>query len=164
MKSLSRTASKFKFWGIIMIFGLVLGIPAVVLGPIFKIWALLIVGIVGIICGMYVMPFMWSKYGTCKRLLSVQQLIVMDNILSLQQLSINLNWHINNVRRNVVTLISKRYIVGYLLTADNILVKNEMQEEEVEFVQTKCPNCGASLNIDNNTAFCPYCNSQLIKK
>lgn len=163
MKSLSRTASKFKFWGIIMIFGLVLGIPAVVLGPIFKIWALLIVGIVGIICGMYVMPFVWKSYGDCKRLYGLQQLIVADNILSLQQLSQTLNMHINYVRRNVTTLISKRYIVGYILTADNMLVKN-IAKEEIELVQTKCPNCGASLQVGNKTAFCPYCNSKLLIK
>lgn len=138
---------------------LVVSVPLVVFGR--NISALLIIGVILLIPGVYGAIIMWLHYGRlhiCKAALPV---INDKDIRDITKVATTIHKPLVFTRIAVKYLVSKRYIVGYRLTEYDILEKISKKDRKLS--NNQCPTCGARVNINKSTA-CKRCGTELIKK
>lgn len=162
-KDIKKDCSKLLITSIILSIMFVVGIPLIVIGATnmskngFFIF-LFIVGIIFTVLGFYVMPIMWVIYGEKISLKNLFEIITIDKMYSVKELSLNLNKSESTIAKQITTLIQKRYLVGYTFVNRQELKVSDNAIKNVNIMESKkCPNCGANLTIKNNVAFCEYC-------
>ena len=90
-------------------------------------------------------------------LISLQLSIVEDKILSVQDLSMNLNKQPEEIQKGIQKLISNRYIKGYTFNGNELEFISRSSEDLL--VSVVCPSCGAIgyKQEDAKRAKCEHC-------
>lgn len=164
MKRLKKRQRKVLAAALIMSVLFVAGIPAIVLGAINKIWAVMILGIICVVAGFYGMPLVWVSYGSGFSLLRVVELVERDNVYTVEEIARQVNSSEKEVLRKIRKALDKRYIEGFLLVDDSRLKLNENIRQQRARAAAKCPNCGAAVEIAEVDANCPYCGTLVLRK
>lgn len=115
---------------------------------------------IGIVCvgfGFYATPLSWISFGNTKRTKEVVSCIVMDNILSVDDIAKQLQMEKNDVIGNISVSIKNRYIEGYLFDNNILTVNTNVNMKNEAF--KKCPNCGAKMSFNESKKIweCKYC-------
>lgn len=133
------------------------GIPAIFLGASNKIWAIMILGIVCVVGGFYGLPFLWISFASGFSMRRILELIERDRVYSVAELCGQTGMERKSVLPLLKKALAKRYIESYLLVQDEFLKLNENMKQAKRRVSVKCGNCGASVEISDVDAVCPYC-------
>lgn len=164
-KDIKKDCRKLLVVSIVLSAMFVAGIPFIVLGAtnlssgggyVF----LMIVGIVFTAVGFYGTPICWVQYGEKVSLKNLYEIITVDKMYNVKELSQNLNKNEKTIANQITTLIQKRYLVGFTFVDRQELKVSDNVSKNTKIVNTKkCPNCGANLTISGNTGVCEYCNA-----
>ena len=133
----------------------VVGIPLI---PIFAgtNWPIAIMGIVFTVFGFYGMPLLWVKYGS---LIGMKRLVVSileDHLLTVQELSMQLQLNEREIINRVAKAVNKRYITGFVFDGQRLTL-NENKRPAYKVEVRTCQNCAARLEISDTAVYCPYC-------
>ncbi|MBR2909186.1 MAG: hypothetical protein IKC11_02435 [Clostridia bacterium] len=133
----------------------VVGIPLI---PVFagKNWAIAIMGIIFTVFGFYGMPLLWIKYGTLHGMKRLVIAIIEDNLLTVSELSMQLQLDEREVRNRITKALSKRYITGFVFDGQKLSL-NENKKPAYKVEVRTCDNCAARLEITDTEVYCPYC-------
>ncbi len=156
MEKIKKTLSITLFWAILLSILFVVGIPMIVVFA-GKNWFLMALGIVFVVFGFYGMPMVWVYYGTLRANKRALELVLNENIYSVQELSEQLGVRPSDMLATVRKLINKGYLTGYLLIDNNFLKLNEKVKQEKSKIVGVCASCGAKSVIEGNAFVCPYC-------
>lgn len=159
-KDVKKDCKKLLIISILFSIGFVVGIPAIIFGAIYggAMIALMVVGIIMVVCGFYGAPILWIAYGEKVKQSSIYDMITVDGITDVKTISNSIgNANEEQVKRIINILIEKRYLTGYKFEKDEVLTTNKKIKNH------KCPNCGANLTEEYGKWICTYCNSTLDK-
>lgn len=140
-------------FSILLSVGFVVSIPLIVISAINQAWLLLVLGIVLCLAGFYGSPISWMFYAQSRSKLKLLDIILHDKILSIEDLAMTINKSLSNTKKRVVSLIKSRYLTGYVIKDDVLLVPIATLSQSVN----KCPNCGALLTVVGKGYYCEYC-------
>ncbi len=163
-------------WGIALSIGLVIGVPMIVLGFVFKggFIAMAVLGIVCTVAGFYGAPLVWVHYGELKYYTRVKRHIVGEKIRSVRMLS-ELHGKKDKIMINdVKTMVQKGYLPGFIVLDDEkIIDKAAMKNQDYEVLEAEragelnlvhCPFCNAKFALILDVGECPYCKSRITKE
>ena len=159
-KDIKKDCKKLLIISILFSIGFVVGIPAIIFGAIYggAMIALMVVGIIMVVCGFYGAPILWIAYGEKVKQSSIYDMITVDGITDVKTISNSIgNANEEQVKRIIKILIEKRYLTGYKFEKDEVSTTNKKIKNH------KCPNCGANLTEEYGKWVCTYCNSTLDK-
>jgi len=161
MKAINKAVRKSLITSLIFTFAFIAGIPATILGAVFRFWALMGIGIACVVVGFYAMPISWTKYGATKSQLRLVYAIAEEHIYSVNGLAKQLSLSEKEIRNRLDECFRKNYLAGYLRDGDNIII-NEKKELRKKEYAAECPYCGAKFTYTDDNAYCPYCKSPVI--
>lgn len=155
MDRLIKDTGKFFKTALIMSLLVPAGVLLVVFGAILATWygwIMLGVGAAICLCGFYVMPSMWTKFGEYKQLQRVAKSITDEGVYYIDMLAQRFQTRPNAMCEMVRTLIAKQYIVGYVFNNKRFVMKLQQRT-----VSVHCPNCGSAVNIVGADGICEHC-------
>lgn len=155
---INRDLKKALITSIIITLLLVLGIPLIIIGATKNIWALLGIGIAFTVIGFYGTPLIWVSYANKKSLKHVVEIIVNENLTNVSEISRQLQITDKQTRDFITTAIKKQYITGYIFDGANLTL-NQKEAPKRKIAINKCPNCGGTLQQNDNEFICLYCGS-----
>lgn len=164
-RSIKKDCNKLLIASLIITAMFVAGIPILVVGATRLsgggFWVfMMIVGIIFTAVGFYGTPIIWIQYGEKASLKNLHEIITVDKMYSVKELSQNLNKNERTIANQITTLIQKRYLVGFTFVDRQELKVSDNVSKNTKIVNTKkCPNCGANLTISGNMGVCEYCNA-----
>jgi hypothetical protein len=128
-----------------------------------NITALLIIGVILLIPGVYGAIIMWLHYARLNICKSILPIVNEKSVRDIQKISTTINKPLVFTRICIRYLISRRYIIGYKLTEYDMLEKISKKDKKLS--KNRCPNCGAKLNLKNpEINSCKYCKFEFDKK
>lgn len=140
---------------------LILSVPLVIFGG--NIDALLIIGVILLIPGVYGAIIMWLHYARLIMCKSILPIVNEKAVRDIKKISTIINKPLVFTRICIRYLIRKRYIVGYKLTEYDMLEKISKKDKKLS--KNRCPNCGAKLNLKNpEINSCKYCKFEFDRK
>lgn len=171
MRDIQKTKRNYFFWALLLSVGFPAGIVMIVLGFSNGMLYVAIPGIVLVVAGFYVMPVLWSKYGSTRYYCALHQQITADNIRKVSLLSQMNGKPDKQTAADVRWLISNRYLTGFVfLDNENILSKDDAQNFDAYIAQhtrdmqtVKCPSCGADIELVSGIGACSYCGRKIAK-
>ncbi len=158
MKKINRCLSILLLFGILLPILFVVGILFVVLFAS-KNPPLMVAGIIFIVFGFYGTPLIWTNYGAKKSNKRLLQLILNENIYSIQELSEQTGTQEKQTLALVRGLINGGYLTGYLIVDEKYLKLNQNVKQEKSRSFVKCPYCGAKTIVNGPQSLCEYCGS-----
>lgn len=161
MKSIEKTLKNSLILSICLSIGLVCGVPAIVLGAVNKITAVMVIGIVLTVIGFYGAPFSWVIYGANRSLRRLINAIKEERLYSIQDLAVHLSEPEKVIRANLNKCFAKGYLTGYKKDGDNVILNEGVALDKKEYYAS-CPFCGAKFTYTIDNPRCPYCNSPVI--
>lgn len=139
------------------------GIPAIVLGAVNGIWAVMGIGIGATVVGFYGTPVAWVGYAEKRSLYRLVSAVVEEHIYTVQELSAQLSLSEKNVGGKLTTCFQKQYLPGFKRVGDELkLNENTALSETVH--AAVCPNCGAKYSYRGTHSQCPYCGTPFSEK
>ena len=143
---------------------IVIGVPLIIVGATNSSWAILGIGIALTVISFYGTPLMWVSYMNYKTLKNVVDVVMEEHLSTVAEVARQLQIRERHARDYISLGIKKKYITGYIFDGFN-LTANEKEGPKKKIVKNKCPNCGATLQIDDlGKYYCPYCNSAFEKE
>lgn len=139
------------------------GIPAIVLGAINGLHAVMGVGIACTVIGFYGTPIAWISYGSKRSLHRLVAAVYEEHIYTVKELSAQLSVPEANVRSQIATCINKRYLPGFIRNGDSLVLNENSALSETEHA-AECPHCGAKFKYKGANATCPYCGTLIERK
>ncbi len=155
MERLIKDTQKFFNAALIMSLLFPIGVLLIVFGAILATWygwIMLAFGIAFSICGFYIMPIMWVKFGEYKKLQRLALSITDENVYYIDMLAQRFGVRPNVMCDYVRTLIAKQYIVGYVFNNKRFVMKLQQRT-----VSVHCPNCGSNVNVYGSEGICEHC-------
>ena len=155
MDRLVKDTGKFFWTALIMSILVPFGVLLIVFGAILATWygwIMLAVGVAICVCGFYVMPIMWVKFGEYKRMQRIAKSITDENVYYIDMLAQRFAVRPNMMCDYVRTLIAKQYIVGYVFNNKRFVMKLQQRT-----VSVHCPNCGSNVNVYGADGICEHC-------
>lgn len=134
-----------------------IGVFGIIFGAANHITALLVVGIILTVLGFYGAPICWSTYGNKKSLDVYLRLILFENIYSLDDIATQTNTNKETVKQNILNLIQKGYLKGYILREDYLELNTNQKQSANTKKTAKCNNCGGTMTFDGINYVCEYC-------
>lgn len=161
MKSIEKTLKNSLILSICLSVGFVAGIPAIVLGAVNEITAVMVIGIILTVIGFYGTPMAWINYGANRSLKRLINAIKEEHLYSVQELAVHLSQSEKVIRTNLNKCFLKGYLTGYKKDGDNIILNEGVDLNKKEY-SASCPFCGAKFTYTIDNPRCPYCNSPVI--
>lgn len=145
MQPIRSALRKSFFLAAILSFLFVGGIPAIVLGAVNGIGAVMGIGIGATVVGFYGAPVAWVGYAEKRSLYRLVSAVVEEHIYTVQELSAQLSLPEKNVSGKLTTCFQKQYLMGFKRVGDELkLNENTALSETVH--AAVCPNCGAKYS------------------
>lgn len=137
-----------------------LGIVGIVLTAINKMIPLVIMFAVMTGFCFYAVPIMWTSYGTKLQHKKVLSCIEIDRYENVDKISSATQISKKEVASIIRSLIGKSCLHGYAFDGENLQIIEEGKlKSPSKSGKVKCPNCGASYQINDENGTCPYCES-----
>ena len=157
MDKINKTVRNVLIFAIALSVGFAVGIPAIVLGAVNKIWAIMVIGIILVIAGFYGTPIIWVQYGAKRRLKRFVSAIENEHLYTVEDLAMHLNEQPEQVKATIHTIIEKGYISGYLFDGETLQLNLNRNKKE-DLIQVVCESCGAKYtHSQREQGTCPYC-------
>lgn len=139
------------------------GIPAIVLGAVNGIWAVMGIGIGRDRRRVLRHAVAWVGYAEKRSLYRLVSAVVEEHIYTVQELSAQLSLSEKNVGGKLTTCFQKQYLPGFKRVGDELkLNENTALSETVH--AAVCPNCGAKYSYRGTHSQCPYCGTPFPEK
>lgn len=158
MKPVKKAVLTSLIVSLLFTFGLLCGIPAIVLGAVYGITAVFAIGIVCTVLGFYGIPVSWSIYSNKRGLMRLVSAIVEENIYNVNELAEHLTLSYGEVKSRLSLCFARKYLAGYRREGDNIVLNEGVALGKKQY-GAECPNCGAKFTYTAGNARCPYCNT-----
>lgn len=158
MEAINRAIRRSLAVSVLITAGFLLGIPAIILGAVNDIGAVLGIGIALTAIGFYGTPIAWSTYAQRRGLSRLVSAIAEENIYTVPELADHLTLTEKDVREKLVVCFRNKYLVGYRREGDNIVLNEGRALGKKEY-SAECPYCGAKFTYTAGNARCPYCDS-----
>ncbi len=157
MEKISAHVKGLFIWSLTLSILAVVGIPMIVLGAVNSIWAVMVLGIVFVVAGVYVMPVLWVKFGETKRLKRMVFAVEKEYVYSVKDLALRFGMTEKSVASSIRTCIEKGYLIGYLFDGTEISA-NKNKPIKDGMITVQCENCGANYSYEAGShPKCPYC-------
>lgn len=156
MKPVNKAVRRMLIVSMLLTVALVAGIPSIVLGAVYRITALLCIGIVCTVCGFYGTPVAWTGYANRRGLARIVAAVVEEQLYQVPELAAQLSLSEKEVRGRLTVCFQRRYLQGFRRDGD-IIVRNEGVVSERQEYAAECPSCGAKFMYTADRAYCPYC-------
>ena len=155
MKKLKKEIRIYFFVSLMASLMFVVGIPLI---PIFvgKSWPIAIIGIVFTVFGFYGMPFLWLKYGSLYGIKKIVVAIIEDNLLTVRELSMQMQLNEAEIRNRIAKAIQKRYIIGFVFDGETLSL-NQNKKPAYKIDVNTCEKCSAPLSVTETEVVCKYC-------
>lgn len=127
-KDIKKDCKKLLIISILFSIGFVVGIPAIIFGAIYggAMIALMVVGIIMVVCGFYGAPILWIAYGEKVKQSSIYDMITVDGITDVKTISNSIgSANEEQVKQIIKILIEKRYLTGYKFEKDEVSTTNK---------------------------------------
>lgn len=143
--------------------GLVAGIPMIVLGAVYDIVAVMVIGIVCTAVGFYGTPIAWTQYSVKLQHGSVLESIEEAGLSSVSEIAAHIGKADSVVRASVDYLIAHGFLKGYVVDVEGNI--RRVTPKKGEYVDLgKCPNCNAPLSLIGGEIKCAYCGTVVRKR
>lgn len=163
MQAVEKAQKKMMIVAIVLSICLVGGIPAIVLGAVKHIYAVMGVGIACTVIGFYGTPMAWINYGAIRSQRRIVVAITQEHLSNVSELSSQLAINEKQVRNMLNICFNKGFLMGYKRDGDNILFNDNVALGKQTF-HTQCSNCGAKFSYTKDSPNCPYCGSPVIEQ
>lgn len=153
--SIDKKIKKLFFISLVVSVLLVAGIPGIVIFAVKGMMPLMAISITAVVVGFYGTPLFWVAYGNKIHERNLIRLIE-SGITTIDGLAANFSGG-GDIRASVVSLISKGYLIGYVLRDDGVI---ERIKKEGVILTLKCPVCGGRAeNVQDSKYKCNYCDT-----
>ncbi len=157
MEKITNRCKSLFIWALTLSILAVAGIPMIVLGAVNALWAVMVLGIVFVVAGVYVMPFLWVKFGESKGVKRMVFAVEKEYVYSVKDLAMRFGMSEKAVVGSIRTCIEKGYLIGYLFDGNEIKANTNKPIND-RVITVRCENCGATYSYDvDKKGKCPYC-------
>ncbi len=159
MKALQRKKKIVFALSLILTIGFPLGILGIIFGAEKDVVFLLVLGIIFTVLGFYGMPFAWLSYAGLKKYVILNYAVSQDGLRKISDIALQTGCDEKTALNNVNTAISKRYLLGYRLSADKTFLEKIWNDDgdRERTIPISCASCGAKTMVKETDMRCPYC-------
>ena len=157
MKELKHSVTGRLLLALLLTLFLPLGIFGIIYGASAGIKSVLIVGIIAAVVGFYGCPISWIAYAGRKRLVVILNLIVNENVYSIEEMAAHLSVKPEQITTDVNTLIINGYLKGYLFKDGFLVLNTNRKQQKTDGIKKECPNCGGRMEYNGVNYVCEYC-------
>lgn len=120
-------------------------------------------GIFMTVVGFYGAPIAWVTFGGYKKYVTLGLVVEHDGLRKLSDIYSQLNVNEETGRNIINTALSERYITGYRISDDGIMLEEieKIEKDKEKTYVVKCPSCGATSSVKKSEPNCPYCGAPL---
>lgn len=157
MKELKHSVTGRLLLALLLTLFLPLGVFGIIYGASAGIKPVLIVGIIAAVVGFYGCPMSWIAYAGRKRLVVILNLIVNENVYSIEEMAAHLSVKPEQITTDVNTLIINGYLKGYLFKDGFLVLNTNRKQQKSDGIKKECPNCGGRMEYNGVNYVCEYC-------
>lgn len=150
-------------WALCVSIATLVAIGAILVGIIFDIVLVLVVGIGLVIIGLITSSFLWLKYSDYVFLMDILNCFENEHIYSTRRIAKHLSTNKNAVAHAINQAIKHKYIQDYVFDGEQLTL-NEDSNQNKSKISTVCPSCSAKITVSIDNPFCPYCNTKIENK
>ena len=162
MKATNKMLRKSLFTALLLTLFLIVGIPILIVFATQGNYAVMGVGIGLTVIGFYGCPIAWVNYGSKRTLARVASAVVEEHIYTVSALASHLSLKEKTVQGQLTKCFQDKLLLGYRREGDTIVPPDEGPKVPQTFT-TVCSGCGAKFTYQEDSPFCPYCGSPVIK-
>ena len=137
----------------------VIGIPAIVLGAVWRLWLVMIPGIVFTASGFYGLTFVWLAFARRCRLRRVVYSVENENVRTVNDVAAHVGISPSDAKNDINFLIKHMFLVGYVF--DGFYITLPTVSPENLRSSKVCPSCGAPVQLIGGKGLCEYCGTRI---